>query len=179
MNKENERLLYKKIRSTINHELDNIITNTLLNTKEYREAKLILIYYPLPEEINTLPIIEHAFSSNKNVALPKCINNTIKFYYIESIKQVSKGLFNVMEPVSSNLVTDFKNSICIVPGLAFDIRFNRLGYGKGYYDRFLKDYTGINIGLCYNQLLVSKLVTYSHDIPVDMIITENKKINHF
>lgn len=173
MTKETERILYKKRRSSIDHQLDHKIIERFYNTKEYQNANLILTYYPLAEEINTLPIIEKALKDHKKVAIPKCVDNNLVFCMIEDLSKLQKGLFNIMEPIDNHFITDFSNSLCIVPGIAFDQNHNRLGYGKGYYDRFLSNYSMTKIGLCYEQLFVKKISTENYDIPVDMIITEN------
>ena len=174
MTKDEERIEYKNIRKTVNKMLSNDIVTLLLSMKEYQEAKTVIIYYPLTDEINTISIIENALKVHKLVALPKCTDDIMDFYYIDNLSDLKKGKYNIMEPVSNKKVTEFTNSICIVPGIAFDKYYHRLGYGKGYYDRFLKNYPGLKIGLCYEQLFINKISTDTFDIPVDIIITEKR-----
>ena len=174
MEKNYYREKYRLIRKNINKEKDIVICQELANSFMYKQAQTILLYYPLKDEINTIPIIKEAIKKKKKIALPKCQGNTISFYYLNDLNDLHKGMFNIMEPNSSSKLTNFCNSICIVPGIAFDKNYNRLGYGKGYYDCFLKDYPGLKIGLCYEELLVEKIPTDIYDIPVDMIITEKK-----
>ena len=75
-----------------------------------------------------------------------------------------------MEPQNKNKVTNFDNSICIIPGICYDINKNRVGYGKGYYDRFLKNYKGLKIGVVYNKCICQKIDTDKYDVCVDKII---------
>lgn len=137
--------------------------------------KDILIYYSKKNEVNTIPIMEFAFHFGYRVYIPKCINNTMEFYEITNINDVEKGSYNIMEPISTIKPNDINNTICIIPGLGFDNSFNRIGYGGGYYDKFLSNYKGIKIGICYDELLIDNIPTEKTDIKMDIIVT-NKKV---
>lgn len=137
--------------------------------------KDILIYYSKKNEIDTTSIITFALDFGYRVYIPKIIDNQMYFYEIKSLNNVKKGIYNIMEPVSNITPPNIDNTICIIPGISYDKNYNRLGYGGGYYDRFLKNYHGIKIGLCYDELLIDKIPTEKTDIPVDIIIT-NKKV---
>lgn len=174
--------LRKKLKQERKSILDKVdtdikICNYLLNCDQYKGAKTILFYASLDDEIITDFAIEFSLNIGKKVALPRCINDggEMEFYFINSFDDLTCGHFNVREPDINKCerVTDFKNSICIVPALSFDKKGYRLGYGKGYYDRFLKKYTSLSIGLCYNKLITDELPIGEFDIPVNYIITED------
>ncbi len=172
MNKQILRNKYLKIRKNINNkkELDDKIFNKVITLKEYKESNLVLTYASLKDEVDTFKIIEYSLKNGKKVAAPKCEEDIIKFYYISSLNDLSKGKFNILEPITNNLVTDFENSICIVPGVAFDKKNNRIGYGKGFYDKFLKNYNGTKVGLTYRKCICEEIDNESTDIKMDRII---------
>ena len=172
MNKQILRNKYLKIRKNINNkkELDEKIFNQIINLKEYKKSNLVLTYVSLKDEVDTFKLIEYSLKIGKQVAVPKCEQDIIKFYYITSLNDLKKGKFNILEPITNNLVTDFKNSICIVPGVAFDKQNNRIGYGKGFYDRFLQNYDGTKVGLAYKECICEKIDNESTDIKMDKII---------
>lgn len=155
---------------------DAEISALLLNSELYKKSDLILFYAALEDEINVDSSILSAFESGKKVALPVCTdgNGHMKFYYINSLDEIKKGFFGVREPDTDicSEVEEFSSSICVVPGIAYDKRGYRLGYGKGYYDRFLKNYTSLSVGLCYNELIKDTLPNGAYDVPVDYIISE-------
>lgn len=174
MNKQILRNKYTDIRKNIDNkkELDKKIFNEVINLKEYKESKLLLTYVPLEDEVDTFKLIEYSLKIGKKVAVPKCKGNNIEFYYINSLNDLSKGKFNILEPITNKLVTDFENSICIVPGVAFDKQNNRIGYGKGFYDRFLQNYNGIKIGLAYRECICEEIDNESTDIKMDKIVCD-------
>ena len=99
----------------------------------------------------------------------------MEFYYINAMNDLKSGFFGVREPDINKCekITDFSDSICIVPAIAYDKSGYRLGYGKGYYDRFLKNNTLISVGVCYNELIEENLPRDEYDIPVNYIITQS------
>lgn len=172
MNKKELREKYLKARSYIKDKQkhDNTIFEKTINLPEYKECKLILTYVSLKEEVDTIKLIQHSIKAGKQVAVPKCEGNVINFYYINSVKELKKGTFGVLEPQNQNKVTSFEHSICIVPGICFDKENNRVGYGKGYYDRFLYNYKGTKIGIMYNECICDKIDIDKYDIKLDKII---------
>ncbi len=158
-------------------ETDKKICENLMAADFYKDVETVLFYAALDDEINIDECIKSALSQGKRAALPVCLddNGNMKFYYINSLKDIKTGFFGVREP-DINIceeVMDFSNSVCIVPGIAYDKQGYRLGYGKGYYDRFLKNFTFISLGLCYNELMMDFLPTDEYDISVDYIITQD------
>lgn len=122
--------------------------------------------------MDTIKLIEYSLEIEKQVAVPKCEGDIIRFYQIKSIEELKEGAFGVLEPDNNNLVTNFENSICFVPGVCFDKENNRLGYGKGYYDRFLSNYEELKIGLAYKECLCDKIEVDKYDVKLDKIIME-------
>ncbi len=182
--KSNLRKKYLKIRkfkqNKIKDVCDDIIISKLLLLDEYKKSDIIFIYISLPDEVNTKKIFLKALEDKKVIAVPKCIRETneIKFFNVTSISDMEVGNFKIMEPLVNKCVPilDFNQGLCIVPGISFDKFGYRLGYGKGYYDRFLNMFKGKTVGLCYEKCLASKLPVNEFDRRVDMIITEKKII---
>lgn len=175
MNKKILRDKYLKIRKEINkvnrEKYNNEIFKKVIELKEYKESKLVLIYVSLKDEVDTFKLIKHSLEIGKKVAVPKCVGNNIEFYYIENLNELEKGKFNILEPKTDRKVIEFNNSICIIPVVAFDKENDRIGYGKGFYDRFLKSYSDIKIGLAYRECICEKIDNDINDVKIDKIIT--------
>ena len=174
MNKQILRNKYLKIRKNINNkkEIDDIIFNKVISLKEYKESNLVLTYVSLKDEVDTFKLIEYSLKIGKKVAVPKCEGDIIKFYLISNLTDLKKGKFNILEPTTNKLVTNFENSICIVPGIAFDKNNNRIGYGRGFYDKFLQNYNGIKIGLVYSECICERIDMEKTDIKMDKIVCD-------
>lgn len=172
------RLKRKEIKNK--EFLDNKIADNFLSSSIYKKAETILCYFSLDDEISTNKILNSAFKDNKKVAVPFCedLNGKMNFYYINSLNDVVLGSFGIMEPNKEicKKVDNFENSICVVPAFSFDKLGFRLGYGKGYYDRFLENFISISVGLCYNSFLSDELPINQYDKQVNYIITENDLI---
>ena len=156
-------------------KLDNDITERLMRTFQYKNAETVLCYVSTPIEVDTLLLIKKSLENGKRVAVPKCRpeTTTMDFYLIKGFEDLERGTFGVLEPIESKCeLFQGGNSICIVPGLCFDHGGYRLGYGKGYYDRFLTDYSQTKIGICYNDCVQQRLFHGRYDVPVDLLITE-------
>lgn len=142
----------------------------------YRRAKTILVYVSMPIEVDTREIISKALSDGKRVAVPRCVPGTreMEFYLINSLDELTPGTFGVLEPTPDpeRLLKNFSHSLCVVPALACDRSGYRLGYGGGYYDRFLRDYPGEKVLILYKCCLVTHLWHGRFDVPVDRIVTE-------
>jgi 5-formyltetrahydrofolate cyclo-ligase len=171
-----------KRKNILNKSLtDEQIIDLLLSSTYYKNAKTVLCYASLDDEISTDKIIAKSLSDGKNLALPYCKDNmgNMDFYLIKSFDDLQVGSFNVREPniIKCDKLVDFTDSIIIVPAMCFDKKGYRLGYGKGYYDRFLQNYSFISIGLCYNTFVKSKIPIDEYDQSVDYIITQSKIID--
>lgn len=175
------RKKYKQIRSEMSPETkkqhDRAILERILAMPLYKQCKTLLCYVSMPAEVDTHALINHALAEGKTVAVPYCVEGEPKmfFYSIDSLSQLVPRTFGVLEPDPEQCVRleDFSESVCILPGLAFDYQGYRLGYGGGYYDRFLsKVYTGVKIGICYSQCTRPSLVHGRYDVPCDFLTTE-------
>lgn len=167
------RKKYLKIREVITEKnyKDEIIYNKIINNQKVKDSKLILIYVSTNYEVDTLKLINY-FLKTKIVAVPKIINNIMYFCYINSINDLEKGYFNILEPTNNNIVTDFSNSVSITPGICFSKDGDRIGYGKGFYDRFYKKNNVYSIGICYKECLVDKIKIDIYDQKIDEVISD-------
>lgn len=159
--------------------LDDRITQKLLATSEYVEATTVLTYVSVSSEVSTRMFIEGALRDGKTVAVPRCLpGHCLEFVAIASLEQLVAAPFNLLEPAKElpALTEDQKNnSICIVPALLVDTKGYRLGYGAGFYDRFLSTYPGKKICLAYQQNLSQTMLPHTaFDVAVDMVITESE-----
>ena len=159
--------------------LDNRITQKLLATSEYAEATTVLTYVSVSSEVSTRMFIECALRDGKTVAVPRCLpGHCLEFVAIASLEQLVAAPFNLLEPAKElpAVTEDQKNnSICIVPALLVDAKGYRLGYGAGFYDRFLSTYPGKKICLAYQQSLSRTTLPHTaFDVAVDVVITESE-----
>lgn len=137
----------------------------------YLSAKTIYGYLPYNQEVRTVPMLERALRDGKRVAVPKVFGNEMRFIYITDFSQVEKGYAGIPEPVADGPVADDPTALVLMPGLAFDKEGHRIGYGGGFYDRFLAAEPGHpTIALCYDFQLLPKLETEEFDIPVDCVL---------
>lgn len=157
-------------------KMDSAILKRLRSLYQYREARTVLCYVSTPIEVDTHGIIRDAWRHGKRVAVPRCVDGTkeMQFYYINSFEDLEKRTFGVLEPIPERceMATDFSGSVCITPALMYDLKGYRLGYGSGYYDRFLSGYPGYKIGITYKACILRFLHYGRFDIPVDMLVTE-------
>ena len=155
------------------------ICNYASNLVSFRHADIILLYAPIKSEIDVMPLMELAISRGKKVAFPRCNTDdrTMKFHFVSSAEDFEVGAYGIREPKSDLPTFDPSASngvaVCFVPGIAFDVYGYRLGYGKGYYDKFLNTFKGSTIGLVFNNLIHSGLPRGKFDLHCDIMITEN------
>lgn len=173
MKKEFLRKKYKEKRDNIKNKVtkDNLIYQKVINNKDILSSKTLLIYISINSEVDTIKIINY-FLNTKNIAVPKIIDNNMYFCYITNLNDLTPGKYNIPEPTNENIVTDFDNSICIVPGICYDKENYRIGYGKGYYDRFLSKNKIKTIGLCYKECMIEKIDNDKYDYKIDEVITD-------
>lgn len=161
--------------------LDKKISNRFVNLWFFRDCDLLMTYVSNPIEVDTTLIIQQALINGKKVAVPYCISGTrnIDYYIINSLDDLVSGAFGVMEPVVEKCkkLETFDGALCIVPALSYDISGYRLGFGKGYFDRFLADIDIKKIGICYDSCIFDGLPRGRYDKKVDMIVTESRIID--
>ena len=178
--KKNLRARHRQTRERMDPkkklQWDAAIENRLFALPEYRRADILFTYVSKAIEVDTFGIIRRALADGKAVAVPRCVPGTfeMEFYYIRSPQELEKGAFGVLEPIpeSSRKVEKETGGLCVVPGLAFDSNGFRLGYGKGYYDRFLSGFHGVTAGICYNSCVQWEVPQGYFDRPVDILVTE-------
>ena len=140
-------------------------------SEAYRQAKSIYGYLPYNQEVRTVPMLEQALRDGKRVAVPKCYGDEMRFIWMEDLSKVEKGYAGIPEPVEDGPVADDETALVLMPGLAFDPEGQRIGYGGGFYDRFLaKEPDHPTLALCYAFQMLPKLETEEFDIPVDCVL---------
>jgi len=156
--------------------LSGLIKKGLFDTMEYLSAQSIMFYVSFSNEVHTHEMIRDTLK-NKSVIVPKIIDGNIVPLKISDFDELSPKTMGILEPVTNNLFNIDKLDLVIVPAIAYDIFGNRIGYGKGYYDRFLKAVTCLKIGIVYEFQLVESIPIHKEDIPVDKIVTEKRVID--
>ena len=142
-----------------------------LESDAYRRASTLYGYLPYNQEVRTVPMLEQALRDGKKVAVPKVFGDKMKFIWLTDLTQVEKGYAGIPEPVADGPVADDKTALVLMPGLAFDPEGHRIGYGGGFYDKFLAGEPGHpTIALCYPFQVFPHLETEAHDLPVDIVI---------
>ncbi len=167
----------KKIKLTLTDKEKEFasyaVFSKLVNLEVWNKAKNILLYYSLPDELQTVTFLEQI--QNKNIFLPKVEgSNLIALPYHKN--KLNQGAFSILEPIGNCSINPNDLDLIIAPGVAFDKELNRLGRGKGYYDKLLIQCKAYMIGICYDFQLVDKIPTEIHDIKMNMIITPTKII---
>ena len=140
-------------------------------SEAYKAAKTIYGYLPYNQEVRTVPMLEQALKDGKRVAVPKVYGDEMKFLYLDDLSQVEKGYAGIPEPIDDGPVADDETALVLMPGLAFDPAGHRIGYGGGFYDKFLAaEPNHPTLALCYEFQLLPELDTEEHDIPVDTVL---------
>ena len=159
-------------------EKSDIILKYLMKTKEWNNAKNLLIYADFYNEVMTDKIILQAILQGKKVYLPKVNKKEIDFFRIYSLDDLRPGFYGIREPIDfeeEKIIPDQteESILVIVPGTAFDKKGNRIGYGKGFYDRYLKKYQLTNtIGIAFSCQIYDEIPTDNFDWPIKQLITE-------
>lgn len=172
------------IRNTMDKNIralkDYKIRNTLIQLPEFIHSNKILLYASFRSEVDTLNLLKYCIDESKIVALPKVdiINNCLNLYKISGMEDLKIGYMGILEPDVSERQRIFIDELdlIIVPGVAFDEHCNRLGYGKGFYDKLLKDVRKTLIGLAYEEQIIESLIVESHDVRINKIITDERII---
>lgn len=137
----------------------------------YQRAKTIYGYLPYNQEVRTVPLLEHALRDGKRIAVPKIYGDEMRFIYLDDLTRVGIGYCKIPEPLEDGPVADDPTALVLMPGLAFDPQGHRIGYGGGFYDKFLaKEPLHPTIALCYDFQMVEQLDTEEFDVPVDCVL---------
>lgn len=169
---EKRKVLLKNNNEKQTKDLE--IQSRLLLSPEYRRADTILIYAARDNEIATKQIILAALSNHKTVALPLCHEaGVMTFHRITSLADLSPGRYGIPEPAGGEEVIPDANTLCVCPALCCDMRGYRLGWGAGYYDRYLQQYRCVKAALCYADSLIPDFEVDDNDVKMDLICTES------
>lgn len=158
-------------------QLDSAVTERFLQSEQYRACAVLFCYVSTEIEVDTHEILRRAIADGKTVAVPRCIDGTreMDFYILRDMSELESGSFGVLEPNPARCrkIADFSEGLCVLPALAFDKAGYRLGYGKGYYDRFLAKFSGETLGLAYTFCVYDRLPHGKFDRAAQWVLTES------
>lgn len=169
----------KSLDKTEKAKWDKIISEKIINSDYFKNAEQVLIFSSTDDEFDTRYIIERCRLLYKRVFYPLCIDSEgkMEFYKVDSVGDLQVGMYNILEPKSTcKKYIPQDNDLIIVPCLSADRHKNRIGYGKGYYDRFLKDFNGVSVSPCYDILLEDEIPTDKYDMQINIIVTDKEVI---
>ena len=169
MDKKFLRQWAKSKRKELDMEnISAILADKLVQTDEYKNSKNVMLFYPMPEEVNLLSLLN---DNSKNFYLPRINGNELECCPYCRGDKLCESKFHTQEPICQACnKTDI--DLVVVPALACDINGYRLGYGGGFYDRFLKDFKGIKVCCIPKELITENIYPEKHDIKIDLIITD-------
>lgn len=149
----------------------------LISLLEYQNSNTIFTYVDCKNEVATKPIIRHALAHGKKVAVPKVNKKEMDFYYIQSLEELQPGNFGILEPVT-NQVAKPESACFIMPGVVFDLKLHRIGYGGGYYDRYLSSFVGDSsvLALAFELQILPSIPYETFDISPSKLVTERRVI---
>ena len=175
------RIMLEK-RNSLSHEIINKksaeIQKKFTNSYEFNHAKILGSYFPTGSEARTEKIISAALKSNRLVALPRTEGEVIKFYQISLNSNLIVGRFGIKEPSISNPFASDDIDLLLVPGILFDINGYRIGYGYGYYDKFIakKKKSTVSVGLAYECQMCVEIPRSNYDQKVNILVTEERML---
>lgn len=172
--KELRQMVRQKKRAMTDEEIQmksDLLEEKFLNSEAYRNAKAIYGYLPYNQEVRTVSMLQRALDDGKRVAVPKVYGDEMRFIWMTDLSQVAKGYAGIPEPVADAPVADDSHALVLMPGLAFDREGHRIGYGGGFYDKFLtEEPEHPTLALCYDFQVFQEVKTEEFDIPVDSVI---------
>ncbi|WP_277677891.1 5-formyltetrahydrofolate cyclo-ligase [Gracilibacillus dipsosauri] len=180
--KEEQRRMISTLLANYTHKekLNKSIQDMLYSFDHWKQARKVGLTISRGMEWNTTSIIKHAWKQKKQIALPKCnpTDFSMEFYKCTAFDQLENTYLDLYEPNPeiTKGVSKEELDLIIVPGIAFDREGNRIGYGGGFFDRYLKGYQGLKIALAAKVQVLERIEAESHDIPIDYLITESAVI---
>lgn len=162
------------------HRKSVMVQSRFLELKEFKTAKRVALYVSFKNEVLTESICEEAITEGKEVFFPKISKGRkrLLFAMAEKKEDFSKGAYGVPEPGGLSMMGELSDiDLIVVPGVAFDLEGNRLGYGRGYYDTTLKTVCCLTVGLAYEFQVLDSICSESHDVKMDKVITESRIID--
>lgn len=169
------RKLRQEMPPKIKRDKDRAIYERLISMEQYRRAKAVVLYVSKELEVDTRRLMEKAWEDGKIVAAPRCVKNTrlMNMHIIRSVDDLQTGAYGLLEPDESlPIFKESANAICIVPAFCNDYRGYRVGYGGGYYDRYLSNFKGSKIGVNYSECVRPRLLGGRYDVPIDVLVTD-------
>ena len=157
---------------------DEAICSVARGLVSFRYAEYVLLYAATDNEIDVSRIAEYAWEQGKKVAFPRCdtMTHTMKYHIVESLDELAPDSYGIREPSPDLPVFMPEDStgsaVCFVPGLVYDRSGYRLGYGKGFYDRYLSAFSGCKIGVVYSDYIIPSVPRGRYDVTVDILLTE-------
>ena len=180
--KDRLRQQYRDLRGNISKEerarRDSAICQAALDLVSFRYAEIVLLYAPTELEIDVLPIAKAALQKGKRIAFPRCDadSRTMQYHFVNSLSELVVSTYGIREPGSHLPIYDQSthsaSAVCFVPGLVYDQQGYRLGYGKGFYDRYLSAFHGCRIGVIYSDCIIPQVPRGRFDIRCDILLTE-------
>lgn len=175
MDKNTLRLKMKAVRKSI-PDMEGVtkkICAGILSLDEIKRAETVFCYVSFGTEVGTHGLINALIGENKRVCVPKTYKDgNMVAVKIDSLSHLERSAFGVLEPSDGKIVEKVSVDIVIIPALCYDKLGYRLGYGKGFYDRYLKDYGGVKIGICPDECIVQSVYPERHDVCADIIVTQ-------
>lgn len=168
------RHLRTNLDAKYRRDANQAIYSKLIHTPEVINARTIATFVSFDTEVDTHQLISHSLAGHRQVVVPKVTNGDLTFHEIHNLNELHSGYQGIPEPDETHPIINARQiDICIVPGLAFDVNGYRLGYGKGFYDRFLGKYSTIfSIGICFTNQLLYEIPHQETDYPVKQIVTD-------
>ena len=150
------------------------ITDQVLKLSEFMKANHILAYADYNHEVMTRYIIEEAWKAGKEVAVPKVVGKDMIFYRLTDFSQLEPGYFGIPEPVRGEIVK-WEDALMVMPGVAFDPENNRVGYGGGFYDKYLEKHPNLHaVAIAFELQMYRELPFEEHDIKPEKVVTEKQ-----
>lgn len=155
-------------------EADQAIFENVRALPQYRQARTVFCYVGTATEINTMPLLTDILESGKTLGVPRCISKGVmQVYQIESLNELKPGAYGIPEPEDGReLIEPERIDLAIIPCLCCNQKGMRLGYGGGYYDRYLEKGDFVKVVLCREKLMKEEIPIESHDIAMDFVISE-------
>ena len=157
---------------------DDAVCRAALGLVSFRYAEFVLLYAAMDNEINIFPIAEAALARGKKIAFPRCDKetHTMQYHIVNSLDELAPDAYGILEPPADNPIydpqKDLGSAVCFVPGLVYDRAGYRLGYGKGFYDRYLSAFSGCTLGVVYSDYILPQVPRGRYDVSVNILLTE-------
>ena len=177
MEKEEIRKKYLTIRESLSEEeaenKSQSVCKMLFSMSCFEQSDWLYGYMPIRKEVNIRPFLEHLLRNGKNIALPRVDGNTMEFYQITSFDDLKEGTFHILEPKEGCPKVE-SSGFMLIPGVAFDFNGGRIGYGKGYYDKYFSTHSHAleKLGIAYTMQIIEDIPTTSQDVRLHGLISE-------